>query len=58
MQTLRSKKIRATKEEYSRVYDNFNMPPQNIYVEHDGQTYMRKAWQGLNRFGWGKWILC
>ena len=54
--TLRSKKIQATKEEYKRVFENFNLPPQNIYVEHEGKTYVRKVWQSVNSFGWSKWL--
>lgn len=53
--TLTQKKREATKQEYARVYDNFNLPPRDIYVEHDGERYEKRAWQNLRSFGWDKW---
>lgn len=53
--TLQAKKTAATRAEYSRVYDNFNLPPRDIVVEHEGETYIRRAWTALREFGWGRW---
>ena len=45
----------ATKKEYNRVYNNYNLPPQDIIVQCNDGTWRRKAWQALNKFGWKKW---
>jgi len=52
---LRKLKTAKTKAEYSRVFDHFCLPPRDIFVEYKQKTYIKKAWQALNRFGWGKW---
>lgn len=53
--TLRSKKIAATKKEFERVYDYYNLPPRDIIVTHDGVTFLKKAWVNGKNFGWDKW---
>ena len=53
--TLRSAKCAATRREHHRVYINMCMPPRDITIEHDGHHYVRRSWQGVGRFGWGRW---
>jgi hypothetical protein len=51
----RAIKARATKEEESRVYDNMNLPPRDIYAECSDGTWIRRAWTAPGRFGWDRW---
>ena len=48
-------KADATKAEYARVYDNMILPPMDIHAECPSGHHVRKAWSGLNTFGWGRW---
>lgn len=57
-QSDRSIKLEATKREYRRVYDNMCLPARDIIAECSDGTWVRRAWQSLNRFGWGKWERC
>ena len=52
---LRQLKTEATKREKARVFDNMNMPPRDITVDYLGRDYIRRAWQGVNTFGWDRW---
>jgi hypothetical protein len=47
----RQQKIAATKAEYNRVYNHMILPARDIEI--DG--WIKRAWHGLNSFGWGKW---
>ena len=51
----RSIKLEATKREYRRVYDNMCLPARDIVAECSDGMWRRRAWQGHNQFGWGKW---
>jgi hypothetical protein len=48
-------KLMATKKEYKRVYDNMNLPPRDIEAECSDGRWIRRAWTGLNIFGWNRW---
>jgi hypothetical protein len=48
-------KIKATKAEYRRVYENMNLPPHTIVAECSDGTWKRDAWTSPGRFGWGRW---
>ena len=54
-QTLRAAKLAATKREKNRVFDNMNLPPRDIVVEHGKERWVRRAWQSIGRFGWERW---
>lgn len=54
-QTLRAAKAEATRREHARVYDNYNLPPRDIVVEHEDGVFVRRAWQSGRHFGWGQW---
>ena len=58
MKTDRQIKLAATKEEYRRVFDNYNLPAQDIYAECSDGTWVKRVWQNLKKFGWGKWEKC
>ena len=53
--TLRQLKTDATKREQARVYENMDLPPRDIVVEHEGHRHIKRAWQSPGRFGWEKW---
>lgn len=55
--TLHAAKARATRAEKRRVYDNMNLPPQDIRAQDPltRQWWVRRAWQGVNEFGWKGW---
>jgi len=48
-------KTEATKREYHRVYDDYNLPPRDIYADCSDGHWVRRAWSGPGQFGWGKW---
>lgn len=50
-------KLAATNAEYSRVYDNYNLPPRAIFAMCSTGLWIREAWEGLNCFGWLRWKL-
>jgi hypothetical protein len=52
---LRQLKVQATKREYQRVFDYMCLPARDIIVEYEGQRWIKSSWNGINRFGWGKW---
>lgn len=54
--TLTQLKTQATRTEFARVYNNFNLPARDIVVEHNGARYIRYAWHSVNRFGWTAWM--
>ena len=54
--TDRQTKTEATKKEYKRVYDNYNLPPRDILAKCSDGIWKRYAWQDVNRFGWYRWI--
>ena len=54
----RSIKLEATKREYRRVYDDMCLPARDIVAECSDGMWRRRAWQGLNQFGWGTWERC
>lgn len=53
--TDRQIKTHATRAEFRRVFDNFNLPGQDIIAVCSDGTYRRKFWQSLSRFGWERW---
>jgi len=53
--TDRQIKIEATRKEFSRVFDNMNLPARDIHADCSDGKWVRRAWNGLNRFGWGRW---
>ena len=56
MKTDKQIKKEATSAEYRRVYDDMALPPRDIVAECSDGVWVRRAWQSLNRFGWGRWI--
>lgn len=54
--TDRQIKQAATKAEHKRVYDNMNLPPQDIYADCSDGRWVRRAWQSVGKFGWEKWV--
>lgn len=55
-ETLRAAKLRATRREYSRVFDDMNLPPLPIRVEWEGQLWVRNiVWYPERRWKWARW---
>lgn len=55
VKTDRQKKTEATKEEYRRVFDNYNLPGGDIYADCSDGVWIKRFWQNLNKFGWENW---
>ena len=55
MKTDRQIRLAATKREYRRVFDDMCLPAQNIVAECRDGTWIKKAYNGIGRFGWSKW---
>jgi hypothetical protein len=48
-------KAKATKLEHKRVFDNFSLPPKDIYAQCSDGLWVRRAWTIVSTFGWDKW---
>ena len=51
----RAIKTEATRAEYARVYDNFCLPPRDIWADCRDGRWVRRAWTAGHLFGWGRW---
>ena len=51
----RAIKQAATRAEHRRVYDNFGLPPRDIYAECSDGRWVRWAWVSGRVFGWERW---
>jgi len=55
MKTDRQIKKEATQKEMRRVFDNMNIPPEDIFAECSDGLWVRAAWSNFRHFGWDKW---
>ena len=53
--TDRQIKAQATARENRRVFEDMNLP-RDIIAQCSNGLWIKKAWHGLNKFGWGKWV--
>ena len=51
----RAIKTAATRRELGRVYDNFCLPPRDIWADCSDGRWVRRAWTAGNLFGWSRW---
>ena len=55
LQSDRAIKTAATRREYRRVYDNFCLPPRDIWADCRDGRWVRRAWTAGHLFGWSRW---